>query len=349
MRRNILFILSILIGLIGFSQNVNNIIGKQDGSNIQILYEIENSNSNQIFDVTISCLVNNDKKIVLKAIKGDVGENILGGKEQYVAVWDVLKEVDELTNAEFFVDIVLVSKVAEIIPVLPDNQHKWWVSTNSGFWMPFGVTAGYMDKWGAYLAFRSGSIAYESYDESYVLTNHTAYTDVNGQAIPEAVDLLNFNSEYTTDSYDFSYSITIGGMRQLINKEKFKMHVYLGGGLGFWDEWPEYTSYQGVFQQDTENEYSYTLNNTEYDDENQLYIPGHYAEDQSYDVQDIDGNTIPIEETIINSRTKTFYPEFNFEMETGLVFSINRFTIKTGISTCAFYKYDVTFGLGYVF
>lgn len=81
--RKITFILGMLImSITANAQTVENIRTQQDGEKINIFYQITNSNDKQLFKVTISCLVNNDKKITLKTITGDVGDNIQGGKEE---------------------------------------------------------------------------------------------------------------------------------------------------------------------------------------------------------------------------------------------------------------------------
>lgn len=87
------------------AQTVENIRTEQDGEKINIYYQIANTNNKQLFRVTISCLVNESNRITLKSITGDVGDFVIGGKNEYKVIWDVLKDVDELTNAKFFVKI----------------------------------------------------------------------------------------------------------------------------------------------------------------------------------------------------------------------------------------------------
>lgn len=98
------------------AQTVENIRTEQDGEKINIYYQIANSNNKQLIRVTISCLVNESNKITLKSITGDVGDYIIGGKKEYKAVWDVLQDIDELTNAKFFVKIEIKDDSSTIKP-----------------------------------------------------------------------------------------------------------------------------------------------------------------------------------------------------------------------------------------
>ena len=108
MRQVLLIAFILLIPLFIKAQTVENIRTEQDGERVNIYYQIINSIDKQFFDIEISCLVNNSKKITPQSITGDVGYKIKGGKVEYKAVWDVLKDVDELTSAEFFVKIELM-------------------------------------------------------------------------------------------------------------------------------------------------------------------------------------------------------------------------------------------------
>ncbi len=136
------------------AQTVENIHTKQVDEKINIYYQIKNSWDDQFFKITISCLINNSKKIVLKSITGDVGNNIIGGKDEYRAVWDVLQDVDELTNAEFFVKIELIDDGTIVSPGKTTSGFKLfkYEKENKGqFFVAVTFPAlkiGYMSKWG---------------------------------------------------------------------------------------------------------------------------------------------------------------------------------------------------------
>ena len=187
-----------------FAQKDNGIKVVQDGEKINIFYKIDGSKSDQLYTVTITCKMGGKEKFVLKSVTGDVGENIKGGKKEYKAVWDVLKDVDELTEAEFFVKPVLTKDVKpepEVKPVVTENpkpekpatdvikERPWFVAYNGGLSKTIlGARAGYMKNWGFFAEFRS----------------------------------------------DAGISFSGGATKRVVNKTHFKLHTYLGMGYGDW-------------------------------------------------------------------------------------------------------------------
>jgi len=107
MRKFYTIILLIMFpGCLLFSQQtfvVRNIVPEQKADKIYINYEIVNSNVNQLFYVEISVNTGSGSNFVLKSVTGDVGDGVAGGKNTYQAVWDVRKDLDRLTSAEFTV------------------------------------------------------------------------------------------------------------------------------------------------------------------------------------------------------------------------------------------------------
>ncbi len=158
---------------------VKNIVPEQKADKIYINYEIVNSNVNQLFSVEISVKTGTGtgSNFVLKSVTGDVGEAVVGGKSTYQAVWDVRKDLDRLTSAEFTVVANLTkdnsvvekpqkeekpAKVKEEKPVvvketkpISDNQ-KFSIlrydKENKGQWFAavetWGIKGGYRGKWG---------------------------------------------------------------------------------------------------------------------------------------------------------------------------------------------------------
>ena len=149
------------------SQTVENIRTQQDGEKINIYYQIANSNKDQLFRVTISCRINNENKIILKTVTGEVGDNVKGGEEEYKAVWDVLKDVDELTNAEFFVRIELKddgSTLQAVKTIEGFNLFKYEKENKGQFFIAVqtvGGKVGYMGKWGFAVSAGPDLIDYE--------------------------------------------------------------------------------------------------------------------------------------------------------------------------------------------
>ena len=154
MKKKILVFGILLMSIFAKAQTVENIRTQQNGEKINIFYQIANSNADQLFRVTISCRINNDNKIILRTVTGDVGDNIKGGQSEYKAVWDVLKDVDELTNAEFFVKIELKndgSTLKTVKTIGGFNPFKYEKEKKGQFFISaqtFGGKVGYMGKWG---------------------------------------------------------------------------------------------------------------------------------------------------------------------------------------------------------
>lgn len=115
--KKVVFILFIVFGLtkVIVGQRVDSIVVEQAGDFIKIRYKILNSNNNQLFRVNILFSVGGGLKTELSSVTGDVGDQVLGGKNEYWVVWDVLKDITELKDAEFFVRAELVKQQPEIL------------------------------------------------------------------------------------------------------------------------------------------------------------------------------------------------------------------------------------------
>lgn len=104
MHRLILSIIAIL--LIGFSslaaQDFKNLAAKQFGEKINIEYAISGENLGQLFEVTPFYSLDAGKTFMpLKSVKGNVGPNVPGGRNQII-IWDVLKDMQELSSDVVF-------------------------------------------------------------------------------------------------------------------------------------------------------------------------------------------------------------------------------------------------------
>jgi hypothetical protein len=97
------------------AQKVDSIQVEQAGDFLKIRYKILNSSYNQLFRVNILFSIGGGLKTELKSVTGDVGDQVIGGKSEYWVVWDVLKDVSELKDAEFFVRAELIKKNTEIM------------------------------------------------------------------------------------------------------------------------------------------------------------------------------------------------------------------------------------------
>ena len=69
--KNLLFLFTLIIAsLFVNAQTVENIQVEQNGDIINILYEIKNSDKNQVFKVTITAKINEGQEIALKSVTG---------------------------------------------------------------------------------------------------------------------------------------------------------------------------------------------------------------------------------------------------------------------------------------
>jgi hypothetical protein len=241
MKSTFTLFLSIFLSYFAYSQEVANILANQDGDKIQIKYTIKPSDDTQIFRVKVYCSIEEGKKFELKSVAGDVGDNIQGGKSQYLVVWDVLKDVDELKSAEFFVEIKRKDKGSTFEPVSEIKTNKWYIATNTApiSWTFIGARFGFNNNWGGYVAFRLGfsefsQYYYSDWDDYY---NGIFY---DNESIPSTL-----------------FSITGGVNKEVYKKNQLRLLAYLGGGYGIWGWWSNLEEKaEDIY--DTDGNYLYT-------------------------------------------------------------------------------------------
>jgi len=170
--KKLTLILLISIGLFHliYAQTVDSIKIEQAGDKILIHYKILQSNELQVFRVILSCFTSTGMKLEPKSLSGDFGENITGGKTDYMIVWDVLKDMDELQSAEFSVKAELVKGKATFTK--GPNLTGWDKKRFDIFLITlvpgpkYGIKAGYMGKWGVNFGFALGGNGFNKKHES---------------------------------------------------------------------------------------------------------------------------------------------------------------------------------------
>ena len=182
------------------AQTVENIRVEQDGENILVHYRIGGSTDAQTFKVLLSCSIDGGRRFEPITMIGDVGENIRGGKSNYTITWDVFEDLDEIGEVEFFVSVDLSSGLAKTIPVEETQVAK--EPTGNNFFLaytgstgnPYGLSTGMtFGKWGGYVSFRYG--------------------------ISEVGDFY------------LDWRVYVAGiMRQIVEKEKYKLYLFVGTG-----------------------------------------------------------------------------------------------------------------------
>jgi hypothetical protein len=177
MFRTIIVIASLLLPSLIYCQKVDSIKVEQSGDFIKIRYMILNSSPDQIYKVKILCSVNGGLNMELKSVSGDAGDHVVGGKPEYWAVWDVLKDVDEINSVEFIVRAEL--EESSNIKVSKDKNwpdkkiHFYAVADRNSGANLFGLRVGYFGKWGV-----SAKIAKGSVIDNYVLGHESEDTEV---------------------------------------------------------------------------------------------------------------------------------------------------------------------------
>lgn len=142
------------------SQKVDSIRLEQTGDLIKVHYKILNSNPNQIFRISVLCSVNGGLKSQLNSLSGDFGENVIGGRDDYMILWDVLKDVNELNSVEFFIRADIVKDLSAVQPVLR-SKVKGKFHLMAGFEVPGpkgGLRIGYMGNFGISAQLNYGKI-----------------------------------------------------------------------------------------------------------------------------------------------------------------------------------------------
>jgi hypothetical protein len=194
------------------AQTVDSIKVEQSGDVIKIHYKILNSTEYQIFRVKVLCSINGGLLSELKSLSGDFGDNVVGGRSDYMILWDVLKDMEELNSAEFVVRAELVKgnpTVASKVPkVKGPPAHKFHLMPSLQLPGPgYGLRFGYMGKAGF-------SMNYITTKSKKLLLPDSNYNDSTGA---KRLDRL---------SIDFT--------ARIINKETFQTHLLFGSTIGPW-------------------------------------------------------------------------------------------------------------------
>lgn len=236
MKKLILFSLFSLFLCLASAQTVENIRVEQDGEKLNIHYRIGGSTSDQLYFVTLTCSIDGGAVFEPKSVDGDVGSNIRGGKSVNTVIWDVFEDVEEVGSAEFFVKVDLVKdeSVTNVVketrtenrpvvtPKVSQNEprievtdystppRKIYVGYAGSIVHPLGFRAATLGNWGGYIHFRYGG-----WDPNWA---------------------------------QYWAAAEAGVTKRILNKEKVRLHAYLGLGAGdYLDEFEIDYGFLGVF------------------------------------------------------------------------------------------------------
>ena len=183
--KKIAFTLLLLFGLLPFilSQTVDSIKVEQAGDLIKVHYKILNSNQYQTFRIMVFCSINGGLKSELKSLSGDFGDNVVGGRSDYMVLWDVLKDIDEVKSVDFSVRAELIKDNT------PNSQKKAQINkTNKKIYilpsiglennLSFGLRLAYMRNWGISAMCLRGIDKWTPSGETYSTPIYTASLDL---------------------------------------------------------------------------------------------------------------------------------------------------------------------------
>lgn len=192
----LLFLVTCVLNFVQ-AQKVDSIRVEQSGDFIKIRYKILDSEPGQIYRVKVLCSINGGLNTELRSISGDAGDQIPGGKPEYWAIWDVLKDVDEVKSVDFIVRAELTNSYN-----LPKTNGRIFNFSGS-VQVPgptFGARFGIMGKFGVSLHF------------------------TRGMAVLHDEPLYNEEPVFNRYSLDFT--------SRLINKENTQLHLLTGFTVG---------------------------------------------------------------------------------------------------------------------
>ncbi len=240
--KRLLFLLIILSFFYsGYAQTVENIQINQEGDQLKITYRIGASTESQLFRVYLSCSMDGATKFEPKAVIGDVGENVVGGKSYYLVMWDVFEDVDEVIDPNITIKVELMNDLAAPIsrntleeePVVPEPQQAepqeqiagatvltdeggkvdrfqkngfFAYNGTTGLGIPIGISFGSLNNWGYYVTpMRMGIYSYDvTYNDGY-------------------------ETFYDTE-IDFHYLISAGVTKHFVSGGVYRLHGYAGVG-----------------------------------------------------------------------------------------------------------------------
>jgi hypothetical protein len=97
------------------AQSITNVIPEAVGTKIIVRYDIENSLPDQLYEVALYYSKDNYSKTLQNVSGNGVGTTVSPGKDR-VIIWDVLKDVQDLTGEYAFeVRALMKSKVVEVV------------------------------------------------------------------------------------------------------------------------------------------------------------------------------------------------------------------------------------------
>ncbi|HLP74943.1 MAG TPA: hypothetical protein VK155_18710 [Bacteroidales bacterium] len=150
MKKSLVLIFLLITSIAAQAQKVDSIKAEQNGDFIKIRYKILESRPGELYKVKVLCSINGGLNTELRSVSGDVGEMVSGGKPEYMVLWDVLKDVDEVNSVDFIIRAELMQAIK------PPKEKGYIVNLAPAVQLPgpgIGGRFGIMGKFGVSLQF----------------------------------------------------------------------------------------------------------------------------------------------------------------------------------------------------
>lgn len=184
MKKTVILLSIVIISILSIeplnAQKVDNIRIEKSGDLIRIGYNILDSRPGEIYRVRVLYSIDGGINTEVKSISGDAGDKVQGGKAEYWAIWDVLKDLDEIGAADFIVRAELVKGVSRTEYVVPSTASSWEkrrfnvILALMGPGPKTGLRFGYSGNWGLSMQLVSGKT--EKGYVSYTAPNSTTFS-----------------------------------------------------------------------------------------------------------------------------------------------------------------------------
>jgi hypothetical protein len=194
----LLFFLSFYCFINVDCQTVDSVRVERIANLVNVKYVLLNSTPDQLFYIKLYCSIDGGLRFEPKSLSGDFGENVPGGRSEYAIIWDVLKDVEELTSVEFFVRADLAGN-RSALPINWSKQKAYGFLTAAVGHNNFqgGLRISLLNNWGASWSIMAGQ---KKYREEH----------------PE-----------NTDKYA-AFTISIDATKRVIVGSSYRMHLFAG-------------------------------------------------------------------------------------------------------------------------
>lgn len=123
-KRTILWLFLLPVFQISQAQTISHVVPEAVGGKILVRYDIEGAESDQLFEVALYYSKDNYAQNLRNVSGNGVGQSVTAGTDR-VIIWDVLKDVDELSGEiAFEVRALKKSKLVEVVTLASGNDRN---------------------------------------------------------------------------------------------------------------------------------------------------------------------------------------------------------------------------------